>query len=204
MSKKRKRLGQKIKRNARISRYIIYKETLIDFKEQFWSFIGAFFGIGLIAFIQSSYLPRLENILLIGSFGAASVLIFGAIQSPLAQPRNFVGGQVISALIGVTVFKFCPNIIWITAPLAVASSIVIMQVTKTLHPPGGATALIAVIGTEKIKSLGYFYVFSPVLTGTLILFITALIFNNMTKHRQYPTSSRLTRVFKSKRLSKKL
>ncbi|QXP74765.1 HPP family protein [Tenacibaculum sp. AHE15PA] len=195
-------LGQKIKRNARISKYIIYKETLIDFKEQFWSFIGAFFGIGLIAFIQASYLPRLENILLIGSFGAASVLIFGAIQSPLAQPRNFIGGQIISAFIGVTVFKFCPDIIWITAPLAVASSIVIMQITKTLHPPGGATALIAVIGAEKIKSLGYFYVFSPVLTGTLILFITALVFNNMTKHRQYPTNSRLTRVFKSKKLSK--
>ncbi|WP_275316241.1 HPP family protein [Tenacibaculum bernardetii] len=202
MTKKSKILGQKIKRNARISKYIIYKETLIDFKEQFWSFIGAFFGIGLIAFIQASYLPRLENILLIGSFGAASVLIFGAIQSPLAQPRNFIGGQIISAFIGVTVFKFCPDIIWITAPLAVASSIVIMQITKTLHPPGGATALIAVIGTEKIKSLGYFYVFSPVLTGTLILFITALVFNNMTKHRQYPTNSRLTRVFKSKKLSK--
>ncbi|WNW02547.1 HPP family protein [Tenacibaculum sp. HL-MS23] len=202
MTKKSKILGQKIKRNARISKYIIYKETLIDFKEQFWSFIGAFFGIGLIAFIQASYLPRLENILLIGSFGAASVLIFGAIQSPLAQPLNFIGGQIISAFIGVTVFKFCPDIIWITAPLAVASSIVIMQITKTLHPPGGATALIAVIGTEKIKSLGYFYVFSPVLTGTLILFITALVFNNMTKHRQYPTNSRLTRVFKSKKLSK--
>ena len=202
MNKKSNRLSQKIKRNARISKYIIYKETLIDFKEQSWSFIGAFFGVGLIAFIQSSYLPRLENILLIGSFGAASVLIFGAIQSPLAQPRNFIGGQIISALIGVTVFKFCPDIVWITAPLAVASSIVIMQITKTLHPPGGATALIAVIGTEKIKSLGYFYVFSPVLTGTLILFITALIFNNMTKHRRYPTNSRLTRVFKSKRLSK--
>jgi CBS-domain-containing membrane protein len=73
-----------------------------------------------------------------------------------------------------------------------------MQITKTLHPPGGATALIAVIGTEKIKSLGYFFVISPVMTGTLILFITALIFNNMTKHRKYPTNSRLTRVFKRK------
>lgn len=200
---RRQNIRQKIKRNARISRYVIYKETLIDFKEQFWSFVGAFVGIGLIALLQSSYLPELENILLIGTFGASSVLIFGAIQSPLTQPRNFIGGQVISALIGVTVFKCLPEIIWITAPLAVATSIIFMQMTKTLHPPGGATALIAVIGTEKIKSLGYFFVLSPVLSGTLILFITALIFNNLTKDREYPTNSRLTRVFKSKGLSKK-
>ncbi len=200
---KREKINQKIKRNARISRYVIYKETLIDFREQFWSFIGAFFGIGIIAFIQSSYLPELENILLIGSFGASSVLIFGAIQSPLAQPRNFIGGQIISGLIGVTVFKFVPDIIWITAPLAVATSIIAMQITKTLHPPGGATALIAVIGTDKLKDLGYWFIISPVLTGTLILFVTALIFNNMTKHRKYPTNSRLTRMFDSKGLNKK-
>ncbi|WP_373517905.1 HPP family protein [Pricia sp.] len=200
---KRKRIGQRIKRNARISKYVIYKETLIDFKEQFWSFTGALFGIGLIALIQSSYLPELENILLTGSFGAASVLIFGSIQSPFAQPRNFIGGQIVSAIIGVSIFKFFPDIIWITAPLAVATSIIVMQFTKTLHPPGGATALIAVIGTEKIKSLGYLYVLSPVLSGTLILFVIALIFNNMTKHRKYPTNSRLTRVFKSKGLKRK-
>ncbi|WP_233273927.1 HPP family protein [Altibacter lentus] len=193
---KRKKISQNIKRNARISRYVIYRETSIDFKEQFWSFIGAFVGISIIAFLQSSYLPRLENILLIGTFGASSVLIFGAIQSPLTQPRNFICGQIISGLIGVTVFKCLPEIIWITAPLAVATSIVVMQITKTLHPPGGATALIAVIGTEKIKALGYFYVISPVMSGTIILFITALVFNNMTKHRKYPTNSRLTRIFK--------
>ncbi|MCW8980377.1 MAG: HPP family protein [Altibacter sp.] len=193
---KRKKISQNIKRNARISRYVIYRETSINFKEQFWSFIGAFVGISIIAFLQSSYLPRLENILLIGTFGASSVLIFGAIQSPLTQPRNFIGGQIISGLIGVTVFKCLPEIIWITAPLAVATSIVVMQITKTLHPPGGATALIAVIGTEKIKALGYFYVISPVMSGTIILFITALVFNNMTKHRKYPTNSRLTRIFK--------
>lgn len=136
-------------------------------------------------------------------FSALGVLIFGAIQSPLAQPRNFIGGQLISAFIGVTVFKLFPDIIWITAPIAVATSIIVMQITKTLHPPGGATALIAVIGVGKIQELGYFYVISPVLSGTLILFITALIFNNMTKHRTYPTNSKLTRVFKFKRLKNK-
>lgn len=202
MGKEENYAKQKIKkalnRNLRISNYVLYKETAVNFREQFWSFIGAFVGIGIIAFIQSVQVSELENVLLIGSFGASSVLIFGAIQSPLAQPRNFIGGQVLSACIGVTIFKVMPEIIWVTAPLAVSLSIVAMQVTKTLHPPGGATALIAVIGTEQLKELGYLYVLSPVLSGTLILFVTALIFNNMTKYRSYPTNSRLTKIFKRK------
>lgn len=183
---------KRIKRSLRVSRYVIYKETLVDSKEHFWSFVGAFIGIGLIAFLQSFYLTKDENIFLIGSFGASCVLIYGAIQSPLAQPRNLIGGHLISAVIGVTIYKVVPDIIWLTAPLAVATSIVVMQVTKTLHPPGGATALIAVIGSEKIKALGYMYVFSPVLTGCIILFAVAMIFNNITRHRKYPTDKRFT------------
>lgn len=191
---------KRIKRTLRISKYVIYKETLVDYKEHFWSFIGAFLGIGIIAFIQSQYMAKLENIFLIGSFGASSVLIYGAIQSPLAQPRNLIGGHIVSAIIGVTIYKVCPDVIWITAPLAVSLSIVFMQYTKTLHPPGGATALIAVTGSEKIKDLGYMYVFSPVFTGTLILFFVAIIFNNITPNRKYPTNRMLTRRFKQKSL----
>ncbi len=175
-----------------MSRYIIYKETLVDNREHFWSFIGAFVGIGSIAFIQSYSFAQQENIFLIGSFGASCVLVYGAIQSPLAQPRNLIGGHVISAIIGVTVYKILPDIIWLTAPLAVAFSIVAMQVSKTLHPPGGATALIAVTGAGKITALGYWYVLSPVLSGVVILFAVAMVFNNITKHRKYPTDKRFT------------
>lgn len=196
-------LRKKINRGLRISKYIIYKETLVDYKEHFWSFIGAFIGIGIIAFIQSYQFSKDENIFLIGSLGASSVLIYGAIQSPLAQPRNLIGGHFISALIGVTVFKIFPDIIWINAPLAVSLSIVVMQVTKTLHPPGGATALIAIIGSEKIKTLGYWYAFSPILSGAIILYLVALIFNNMTPNRKYPTSNRFTRTLKKNTLIKK-
>lgn len=66
---------KKLKRQFRITRYVVYKETLVDVKEHFWSFLGAFIGIGLIAFIQSFTLTKEENIFLIGSFGASSVLI---------------------------------------------------------------------------------------------------------------------------------
>lgn len=187
---------KKIRRSYRISRYIIYKETLVDYREKFWSFLGSFAGIGLIAFIQSTYLTELENVFLIGSFGASSVLIYGAIQSPLAQPRNLIGGHLVSAVIGVTVARFLPDILWITAPLAVSLSIVTMQYTKSLHPPGGATALIAVIGSEKIKALGYFYILSPVLSGVVILLLVALVFNNITPQRKYPTDGRFSRTIK--------
>jgi CBS domain-containing membrane protein len=180
----------------RLSRYVLYKETLVDYKENFWSFIGAFVGIGLIGFLQSKIVTDIENVFLIGSFGATSVLVFGAIQSPLSQPRNLIGGHVISAVVGVTAYKLFPDMLWISAPFAVSFSIVLMQITKTLHPPGGATALIAVIGSEKIKHLGYWYVLSPVLTGCFIMLVVALIFNNMTSHRSYPTDKRYTKVIK--------
>ncbi|WP_294198390.1 HPP family protein [uncultured Chryseobacterium sp.] len=187
-----------IKRTFRVSKYVIYKETLVDYKEHFWSFLGAFFGIGIIAFIQSHSLAATENIFLIGSFGASSVLIYGAVPSPLAQPRNLIGGHVISALVGVTVYKLVPDIIWLSAPLAVAFSIVLMQYTKTLHPPGGATALIAVSSTGKIPELGFWYVLSPVLSGCLILLLTALFFNNITSNRSYPAHSRFKKLLRKK------
>lgn len=193
---KRRMLKKKINRGYRISKYVIYKETIVNHRELFWSFLGSFIGIGTIAFIQSFYLSNLENIFLIGSFGATAVLIFGEIQSPLAQPRNLLGGHFISAVIGVTTYKIFPDILWFSTPLAVSLSIIAMQFTKTMHPPGGATALIAVIGTDTIKSLGYLYVVLPVLSGVLILLFVALIFNNITNDRKYPTDGRFSRSIK--------
>lgn len=181
--------NQKLQRSYRKTRYILYKETLIDYKEHFWSFIGSFVGIGILSYLESIRFSGSDIVFLIGSFGASSVLVYGIIQSPFSQPRNLIGGHVISAIIGVTIQKLVPDIVWISAPLAVSLSIIFMQITKTLHPPGGATALIAVTGSAQIKDLGYMYVLSPVLDGVLILFVTALIFNNMTSSRTYPSHS---------------
>jgi CBS domain-containing membrane protein len=179
-----------LNRQIRTAKYILYKETLVDFKEHFWTFLGSFVGIGLLGFIQSKYLSTSDNVLLIGSFGASSVLIYGVINSPLAQPRNLIGGHVICALIGVTVHKLIPGEIWLASALAVSISIVVMQITKTLHPPGGATALIANIGSAKILALGYWYVICPVLVGAIILLLVAIFFNNRTSHRSYPRNKK--------------
>ncbi|WEK19991.1 MAG: HPP family protein [Candidatus Pedobacter colombiensis] len=181
-----------IRKQYRKARYILYRETLIDAREHVLTFIGSFVGIGLIGLLNSKYLVASENLFLIGSFGASSVLVYGIINSPLAQPRNLIGGHVISAIIGVTIFKLFAGELWLACALAVSLSIVAMQITKTLHPPGGATALIAVTGGEKIRELGYMYVLSPVLSGVLILFAVALIFNNL-RHRKYPSTPILKR-----------
>jgi CBS domain-containing membrane protein len=175
-----------IKHNYKKVKYVLYRETLIDIKEHLLTFAGAFTGLGLLGFINSKYLVASDNLFVIGSFGASAVLIYGVINSPLAQPRNLIGGHVLSALVGVTMCKLVPHETWLAAALAVSLSIVVMQITKTLHPPGGATALIAVIGGEKIKALGYWYVLNPVLSGVLILLVVALIFNNITPYRKYP------------------
>ena len=174
---------------------MIYKETLIDFKDHLWTFIGSFAGIGLIGLLNQNVFTQSDNLFLIGSFGASSVLIYGIVNSPLAQPRNLVGGHVICALVGVTVHYIIPNEIWLSSAFAVSLSIVMMQITKTLHPPGGATALIANIGSEKVTSLGYFYVLSPVLSGVLILLLVALIVNNMTSHRSYPKNKNWYKIW---------
>lgn len=179
---------QKIKRTYRKTKYVLYKETLVDFTEHFWAFIGSFVGLGIIAFLQYKTFSDTDLVLLIGSFGASCVLVYGIIQSPLAQPRNLIGGHVVSAIVGVTAQKLFPDTLYIAAPLAVSLSIVLMQITKTLHPPGGATALIAATASPQLKSIGYLYVISPVLSGALILLITALIFNNLTQKRSYPTA----------------
>src|SRR4051812_20157208 len=176
----------KVRRSYRIARYVVYKQTIVEPIDHLWTFTGGFAGIALIGLLQGSRFGQADNIFLIGSFGASAVLVFGVTNSPLAQPRNLVGGHLFSALVGVTVHKILPDQMWIASSLAVALSIVLMQVTKTLHPPGGATALIANIGSEKIKSLGFSYLLSPVMSGVLILLLVALVVNNIPRHRNYP------------------
>lgn len=179
-------MKEKIKRSYRVAKYVVYRQTIVEPMDHFWTFLGAFLGIASIGFIQSLQFTENDTVFLIGSFGATAVLIFGATNSPLAQPRNLIGGHLISAIIGVCIYKLFPDTLWLSASLSVALSIVVMQITKTMHPPGGATALIANIGSEKIKSLGFTYVLSPVMSGVAILFIIAMIVNNIPKNRNYP------------------
>jgi CBS domain-containing membrane protein len=183
-------MRNKLGRHIRKARYIFYRETLIDYKEHFWTFLGSFTGIAIMGLLNSKYFNPVDNVFIIASFGASAVLIYGVINSPLAQPRNLIGGHVISAFIGVTVHKLIPGEVWLASALSVSTAIVLMQVTKTLHPPGGATALLANIGSEKVISLGYLFVLTPILSGAVILLLVAIFFNNRTSHRSYPKNKK--------------
>jgi CBS-domain-containing membrane protein len=179
-------MKKRIKRSYRVAKYVVYRQTIIEPEDHIWTFIGAFLGIGIIGFFQSHLFTEQDLVFLIGSFGASAVLIFGATNSPLAQPRNLIFGHLISSIVGVCVYKLIPDTLWLSSALSVSLSIVAMQMTKTMHPPGGATALIANIGSEKIKNLGFGYILSPVMTGVTILFLVAVIINNIPKNRNYP------------------
>ena len=151
------------------------------------AWIGACIAIGAIGALER-WVAGPEGLpMLIGSFGASAVLAFGAIKSPLAQPRNLVGGHVVSAFVGVACAQGFPaDLTWLAAAVAVATAIALMHLTKTLHPPGGATALIAVISGEPIRQLGYLYVLVPCLAGALIMLVVALLVNNIPRESRYP------------------
>lgn len=155
-------------------------------EEVFWSWLGAFIGIGSMAALAQLFFAGSDLVLMIGSFGASAVLVFGAVRSPLAQPRNLLGGHILSALLGVLCWKFLHQVPWLAQALAVATAIAVMHLTRTLHPPGGATALIAVIGSPAIHALGFWYVLLPATVGPLLMLLVALLVNNLPRSRRYP------------------
>lgn len=141
-----------------------------------WSFLSG--TLGILAIVELTAL--VGHPLLIGSFGASAVLLFGATDSPLAQPRNLVGGHLVSAVVAVIVVSLMGSTPF-TMALGVGLAIFVMNLTHTNHPPGGATALIGVQ-----SAVGPEFILVPVLTGALILLVTALFTNNVVYHRQYP------------------
>jgi len=121
-------------------------------------------------------------------FGAAAVLQFCSIESPLAQPRNVILGQLWGSVIGVGIcklFALSPHfqsLRWIGGSLACATATAVMNLTKTVHPPAGATALLAVVDNSSLE-LGWFLI--PVIQlGCILMICTALLLNNI--QRRYP------------------
>lgn len=151
------------------------------------SIVGSFIGIAAVYVIGRIQGLQLEDqLFLVGSFGATAVLIYGIPLSPFAQPRNLIGGHLVSAVIGVSFYFLFPDQVMLSAALAVSIAVGAMHLTRTLHPPGGATALIAVIGGDSIHQLGFLYVLTPIALGAVIMLIVALIINNLSTSRHYP------------------
>jgi len=150
------------------------------------SWTASFLCMAILAGINHLLFAPTDLVMMLGSFGATAVLLFAATRSSLAQPRNLIGGHIISAIIGVASFKLFHDHLWLAESFAVATAIGCMQVTRTLHPPGGATALIAVIGSAQIHELGFLYVLIPATICPLIMLGVALIANNTSKSKRWP------------------
>lgn len=135
---------------------------------------SAFICLSFIVLVCDYFLPGIGAPVLATSMGAAAVLMFAAPDSPLASNWAFIAGNLVSALIGVTVFHWFGDTSWAGA-LAVATSIFVMHFLRCQHPPGGATALMAVIGGTQVHQLGYMYVLAPIGINVFIfqLFVLA-------------------------------
>ncbi|KAF9437469.1 hypothetical protein BGZ76_000619 [Entomortierella beljakovae] len=159
-----------------------------------FSFIGAFVGISSVAALHyyANFFVERDFPVMAGSFGASAVLLYGAIESPLSQPRNVFGGHIMSALISVSFYKLFnllsqemfDKLHWLLCALSVSVSLMVMQLTHTVHPPASATALIAVTGGQTIYDLGYWYVLCPIALGVSMMVVVALLVNNIA--RRYP------------------
>ncbi len=146
---------------------------------------GGFLGIFGILMTSHWLLDPEVAVLIIPSMGATAVLLFAAPHAPFSQPWNVIGGHAFSAIAGVACWQLIPDYT-IAASASVGLAIGVMYLTRCIHPPGGATALAAVIGTEKLHNLGFSYEFQPVLLNAFTILLVAIIFNAMFKWRQYP------------------
>ncbi len=141
-----------------------------------FSYIGSFIGIATLAYLSiGSGYP-----LIAAPFGAAAVLVFAVPDAALAQPRNLIFGNFIGAVISVVMVFLFGSEPWVMA-LAVATAIKLMQLTKTLHPPGGAVALVGVMSKAEVS-----FILTPVFVGSVILLFCTIAFNNLMPGRSYP------------------
>ena len=159
-----------------------------------WAFVGVFCGVSVVN-VVGAHIPAFRadggaTPITVGSFGAAAVLEFYAIEVPLAQPRNAVGGQLLSSIVGVAVARLFSlagparfhTLRWLAGSIACAAATAVMALTGTVHPPAGATALIAV-ADENIYDIGW-YLVPAVLLGSVLMQCIALVINNI--QRRYP------------------
>lgn len=158
----------------------------IGHTEKFISAIGGFIGIALPMWVSVYYLGTRDGILLIASMGASAVLLFAAPHSPLAQPWPLVGGNTISAIVGVTCAHFIPDQM-LSAPLSVALAIFAMHYLRCIHPPGGGTVLVAVMGGSQVHALGFQFALTPVLLNAVTMLLAAILFNYAFPWRRYPS-----------------
>ncbi len=162
-----------------------FTSSTVSHTERLISALGSCTVIYLIMTITAHYLGTEGALLIVPSMGATAVLLFAVPHSALSQPWNVFGGHMISALTGVSCFLLVPDTL-AAAALAVGLATGAMYYLRCIHPPGGATALAAVVGGEATHALGYRFVVTPVLENVLVILLVAVVFNYFFPWRRYP------------------
>jgi CBS-domain-containing membrane protein len=139
--------------------------------------LGGGIAIAILALLGAG----LGVTLLLGSFGASCVLLFGYPEAPFAQPANVIGGHLICTAIGLAVLHGCGAHAWSLA-LAVGLSLAAMMATRTTHPPAGSNPVIVFLAQP-----AWSFIVFPVLSGAVLLVLVALVYNNVVRKERYPT-----------------
>ncbi|WP_448203847.1 HPP family protein [Azospirillum sp. sgz302134] len=156
-----------------------------NLRDRLFACFGAMLGIaatGLLCHNLLKYITTAPE--LVAPMGASAVLLFAVPASPLAQPWPIIGGNTLSALVGVLVAALVPDPM-LAGAVAVALAIAVMSVTRCLHPPGGAAALTAVLGGPAVASAGFGFAFVPVAVNSILLVTAGLMFHRWSGH-SYP------------------
>lgn len=140
------------------------------------SWLGGVLAIASVGYIANAS----QSPLVLGSFGATCVLVFGFPDSPFSQPRNVIAGHFLSSLVGLFFLTLLGSHWWSMA-LAAGTAIALMQLTRTVHPPAGSNPVIVMLASP-----GWSFLITPTLLGAIVLVIVAIIFNNLPEDRSYP------------------
>ena len=150
-----------------------------DFKQSFFAGIFSIFTIGVLTAL--TYKTEL-GIFIIASFGSSMVLLFGYPESPFAQPKNVFFGHLLTAIVGIFFLHFIPLPLFIIIPLAVGFGVGLMILFNVTHPPAGGNPIIVIIG-----GVSFEYLLSPVISGSIVIIIFAIILNRLILKKKYPS-----------------
>tara|TARA_B100000965_G_scaffold83762_1_gene67435 strand:- start:24 stop:482 length:459 start_codon:yes stop_codon:yes gene_type:complete len=150
-----------------------------NLKQSFFAGIFSIFTIGVLTAL--TYKTDL-GIFIIASFGSSMVLLFGYPESPFAQPKNVFFGHLLTALVGMFFLHFIPLPLFIIIPLAVGFGVALMILFNVTHPPAGGNPIIVIIGSVSID-----YLLSPVISGSIIIIIFAIVLNRLILKKKYPS-----------------
>lgn len=181
---------------ARLAGLLGIARSPVGAREALASGLGGCVAIATVVFVCSHFVGVESAALLVASMGASAVLLFALPHGPLSQPWPVIGGHVLSAFVGVACARLIPHP-QLAAAVAVGAAIGTMQVLRCVHPPGGATALSAVVGGPSVHALGMGYVLTPVLLNAAVIVVVAVVFNGLLAGKSYPAYFALGRGTKS-------